>query len=83
MMEDVIEHPHRFRVSSLSVLHPWLRHPNDQSEIKEQQRRGEEQTVQKIERAANSREQISRVFYVSAALDNGFGQISEDCRKPQ
>ncbi len=41
-----------------------------QPQIKEQQRRGEKQAIKKIERAANSREQISRVLYVSAALDD-------------
>src|SRR5207247_7501648 len=64
-----------------SVSNSFLGHPNDQSEIKEQQRRGEKQTVQEIERAANSREQIARILYVRAALDDGFSQIAKYCGK--
>jgi len=48
----------------------WLSDVDHQAQVEKQQRRGEKQTVQKIERAANSREQISRVLYVSAALDD-------------
>lgn len=48
----------------------WLRHPNYQSEIEKQQRRGEKETIQKVERAADSREQIPRVLDASAALDD-------------
>src|SRR2546425_9188869 len=54
---------------SISV-HSWLRHPNHQSQVEKQQRRGEKQTIQKVERAANSGEQIPRVLYVSAAFDD-------------
>src|SRR5437667_2465263 len=67
------------RISSLSPLHSWLRYANYQSQVEEQKRRGEKQTIQKIERAANSREKISRVLYVSAALDDGFSQVAEHC----
>ena len=48
----------------------WLRYSNHQPQIEKQQRRGEKQAIKKIERAANSREQISRVLYVSAALND-------------
>src|SRR5216117_3294859 len=51
-------------------IHACLRDPNDQSQVEKQQRRCEKQAIKKIKRAANSREQISRVLYVSAALDN-------------
>jgi hypothetical protein len=47
-----------------------LRHPNDESQIEKQERRGEKQTVQKVQRAANSRQQIARILYVGAALDD-------------
>src|SRR5207245_7704831 len=62
-------------------IHSWLRHANHQSQVEEQQRRGEKQTVQEIERAADSREQIPRVLYVRAALDDGFSQIAKYCGK--
>src|SRR5881396_1910694 len=53
-----------------------------EAHVEKQQRRGEKQAVQQIECATNSWEQIARVLYVGAALDNGFGQIAEDCSKP-
>jgi hypothetical protein len=34
------------------------RHANHESQVEKQQRRGEKETIQKIERAADSREQI-------------------------
>lgn len=60
-----------------------LRHVDDEAHVEKHERRREEQTIQEIERAANSRKQIARVFYVGAALNNRFGQIAEDCGNPQ
>ena len=60
-----------------------LRHADDEAQIEKQQRRGKKQAVHEIERAANSRKQIARIFYAGAALDNGFGKIAEDCGKPE
>jgi hypothetical protein len=54
-----------------------------EAHVEKQKRRGEKQAIQQIKRTANSWEQISRVFYVGAALDDRFGQIAEDCSKPQ
>ena len=59
------------------IFSAFSRHPNYQSHVEEQQRRGEEQTVQKIERAADSGEQISRILYVRAALNDRFSQVAE------
>ena len=52
------------------IFSAFSRHPNYQSHVEEQQRRGEEQTVQKVQRAANPREQVARIFYVGAALND-------------
>ena len=76
-----------FRVRDYSVhfvnsVEP-LRDVDHEAHIEKQQGRGEKQAVQQIERAANSWEQIARVFYTGAALDNGFGQIAEDRSKPK
>ena len=54
-----------------------------EAHIEKHQRRGEKQAIEEIECAADSREQIARIFHVGAALDNRFGQIAEDCSKPQ
>ena len=66
-------------VNSVSLL----RDVDHEAHIEKHQRRGEKQAIEKIECAADSREQISLVFYVGAALDDRFGQIAEDCSKPQ
>ena len=53
------------------LLCPFLsRHPNHQPQIEEQKRRGKQQTIQKIECPADSRQQIPGVLYICAALDD-------------
>jgi hypothetical protein len=44
-----------------------------ESHVEKQQRRGEKQAVQQVQRSTNSREQIPRILYAGAALDNRFG----------
>src|SRR5215467_3135153 len=67
----------------------WLNHSSclcdvdHQAHVEKQERRCKEQTIQKIERATNSWEQIARVFHIGAALDNRFGQIAEYCGNSQ
>ena len=59
------------------------RHANDQPQIKKQQRRGEEQAVDQIERAANSRQHVAGILHAGAALDDRFGQIADDRRETE
>src|SRR4030095_1313147 len=72
----------RLRFTSLNDS-SYLCDVDHETHVEKQERRREEQTIQKIERATDSWKQIARVFYVGAALYNGFGQIAEDCGKPQ
>src|SRR4030095_640986 len=60
----------RLRSPEVSVVIFQLRYPNHQSQIEEQKRCGKEQTIQKVECTANSRQQISGVLYICAALDD-------------
>ena len=56
-------------VNSVGLL--W--HANHEAHVEEQQRSGEKEAIQQIERSTNSREQIAGVFYAGAALNDGFG----------
>src|SRR5258705_11939036 len=60
----------RLRFSEVSVVIFQLRHPNHQPQIEEQKRRRKQQTIQKVKRTADSRQQIPRVLYICAALDD-------------
>src|SRR6266699_1056067 len=56
--------------SFVVTLRVLSRYPNYQPQIEKQERRGEKQTIQKIECATDSRQQIPRILYISAALDD-------------
>ena len=61
-----------------SVRNPLLRDADDETQIKEKERRGEEQAVDEIESAANSRQKISGILHAGAAFHNRFREIADD-----
>ena len=57
--------------------------PNDQAQIKEQERRREQETVDQVERPADSRQQIAGILHAGAAFHDRFGQIADDRGEPE
>ena len=64
------DHAFSFHPKEIRFSRPDLVQPNDETEIKKQKRRGEEQAVDQIKRAADSRKQITRIFHAGAAFDD-------------
>ena len=56
----------------------FLRHANHESQIEKQKRRGEEEAVDQIERAADSRQHIAGIFHPRAAFDDRLRKITDD-----
>ena len=84
-----MQHASRVRSPEKSLLRDthlawWrLRDANNQPQVEKQQRRGEEQTVNEIENAADSGQEVSGIFDARAALNNRLGQISHDRGKAE
>lgn len=55
-----------------------LLNADDEPEVEEHQRGGEENRIDQVEDAADAGKELARVFHVAAALDDGFGQIADD-----
>ncbi len=62
---------------------PLFHDSDDEPQVEKEQRRGEEDRVDQIERAADARQEIAGVFHVAAALDDRLAEVADDRRKPE
>src|SRR5205807_10132751 len=60
-----------------------LRHPNHKAQIKKQERRGEEEAVDQIERSADPRQEIPGILDPGAAFEDRLGQVANHRRKAE
>src|SRR5439155_17552317 len=57
---------------------PRLGQANDKTQIKEKERRGEQEAVDQVKRPADSRQKVSGILHTGAALNDRFREIADD-----